>query len=130
MNDQKDNYDNNDNIVILEKDNAKEKADRYTDLEWEKEFGKSHAFTKYLIHSKYIGKSDLDLLLSANSLFESLLISTYEFEDLKQHVQYFLYQYRKMNKNDQGKIKNRMGYLSRSIRINQNSLNRRSSLFS
>jgi len=126
MNDQKDTYDNNDNIVFLENDSIEKKFYEFTASEWELEFGKSHAFTKYLVYSKYIIKGDLDLLLSANSLFESLLEKSYEFDYLKQHVQYFLYQYRKMKKTDQENIKNRIGYLSRAIRKNQESLELRS----
>ena len=125
MNDQKDNYDNNDNIAILEKCNTWEKESRFTNFEWEVEFGKSHIFTKYLVYSDYLEKGNFTSLVSANSLFDSLLRSTYDYDDMKQHVQYFLYQYRKMTIEDRKKIKNRMGYLNRSIRMNQESLDKR-----
>lgn len=95
--------------------------------EWHVAFTNAHVLTKYLIYSNYLEEGNMDLMQDANSFFETYLEKTYDFEDLKRHVQYFLYQYRKLSPGERNKIKNRLGYLTNAIKKNQRSLEWRSS---
>jgi len=116
--DKNDNNDNNDKITFA----SDSKINNLMINEWHIEFLNAHIFTKYLVYSKYLTEGNLNTLQDANAFFENYLRTTYTFEDLKNHVQYFLFQYRKMPKEDKNKIKNKMAYLTNSIKRNQRSI--------
>jgi len=117
-----DNNDNNDKITFTSDSKTIEKIRNTMINEWHFQFSNAHIFTKYLIYSNYIDQGNLDLLIGFNSFFESYLEKTYEFEELRNHVQYFLFQYRKMSNNDKNKIKNKIGYFTNALKKNQKTL--------
>lgn len=127
QNDRNDKYDIYDKITFASDSEIQNYFKNLKINEWHIVFSKSHVLTKYLVYSKYFDEGDLDALISSNAFFENYLESTYDFEDLKKHVQYFLYQYRKMRLSDKNKIKNKMGYLTNAIKKNQKGIEWRSS---
>lgn len=122
-----DNYDNYDNVTLSSDSFKPINFTNFLINEWHLEFKKAHVLTKYLVHSNYIDKGDLENLLAANDFFEKYLNNFYEFYDLKNHVQYFLMQYRKLSEIEKSKIENKIGYLTTSIKNNQRSLEWRNS---
>lgn len=127
QNDRNDKYDIYDKITFASDSEIQNYFKNLKINEWHIVFSQSHVLTKYLVYSKYFDEGDLDALISSNAFFENYLESTYDFEDLKKHVQYFLYQYRKMRLSDKNKIKNKMGYLTNAIKKNQKGIEWRSS---
>lgn len=127
QNDHNDKNDKYDKVTFPSDSDIKNKLENIRIDEWFLAFSKAHIFTKYLVYSKYLEEGNLDSLIAANSFFENYLKSTYEYEELKHHVQYFLYQYRKMPQADRNKIKNRLSYLTNAIKRNQRSIEWRSS---
>src|SRR5690606_14581790 len=94
-NDRNDKYDNNDKVTFSSDLKINQSIQNLMFNEWHVAFKEAHVFTKYLIYSKYLEEGDVDSLIASNAFFENYLKTTYEFEELKSHVQYFLYQYRK-----------------------------------
>jgi hypothetical protein len=121
-NDNYDNYDSYDNVTLSSDSLILPNFENFMLNEWHNEFKKAHALTKYLVYSNYIEQGDLDNLQSANDFFEYYLKNFFEFQDLRNHVQYFLMQYRKLTKHSREKIKNKMGYLKNAIWNNQKAL--------
>jgi len=121
-NDSNDKNDNNDKVTLASDSLNIDSIQNLMLNEWHNTFKDSHVFTKYLVYSKYLEEGNVDALISANSFFESYLDKYYHFDDLKNHVQYFLFQYRKLSKAERSKITNRMGYLTNAIKRNQRTL--------
>ncbi len=120
--DNNDNNDNNDKITFSSDFKNNEMIKNIMINEWHIAFSTAHVFTKYLIYSKYLEEGDLNTLQDANFFFENYLRTTYGFEDLKNHIQYFLFQYKKMSNKDKQTIKNKMAYLTNAIKKNQRSI--------
>lgn len=120
--DYNDNNDNNDKITFSSDSNINDKIKNLMINEWHIAFSNAHVLTKYLIYSKYLNEGDLNTLQDANAFFESYLRTIYEFDDLKNHVQYFLFQYRKMPTKDKITIKNKMAYLTNALKRNQRTI--------
>ncbi len=119
QNDLKEKKEKNNKVTIRSDSEVKEILEKVRINEWLIMFSTAHIFTKYLVYSRYLEEGNLDQLISANAFFETYLETTYEFDELKRHVQYFLYQYRKLKSIDKKRIKNKLGYLTNAIKNNQ-----------
>lgn len=121
-----DNYDNYDNVTFPS-ESLNNDFNTFLKEEWKTNYKNAHALTKYLINSNYIEEGDYENLYAANDFFENYLRTTYEFADLKNHVQYFLLQFRKLSKENKSKIENKLGYLTNAIKKNQRTIEWRNS---
>ena len=117
-----DKYDIYDKITFTSDSSINEKIKNLMINEWHIEFSNAHILTKYLVYSKYLEEGDLNSLQDANSFFEKKKKKRYEFEDLKNHIHYFLFQYRKMPTKDKKLIKNKLAYLTNAIKKNQRTI--------
>jgi predicted phage replisome organizer len=122
QNDRNDKYDKYDKVTFSSESIINDFLENLKTNQWHEEFSKSHVFTKYLVYSKYLEEGDMDNLLASNAFFENYLKTTYEFDELKKHVQYFLFQFRKLSQTDKSKINNKLGYLTNAIKKNQRSI--------
>ncbi|MDY0277277.1 MAG: phage replisome organizer N-terminal domain-containing protein [Acholeplasma sp.] len=121
-NDRNDKYDKYDKVTFSSDSVIINQLRNLKINQWHEEFLKAHVLTKYLVYSKYLEEGDMDNLIASNAFFENYLNSTYGFDELKKHVQYFLFQFRKLSKSDKGKIENKLGYLTNAIKKNQRSV--------
>lgn len=117
----------NDSVTLPSDSELQNKIKRLKITEWHIEFSNAHLFTKYLIHGRYLEVGNLDTLQDSNTFFEMYVDNTYTFEEMKNHIQYFLLQYRKLSKSEKKKIKNKMAYLTNAIKVNQRRLEWRDS---
>lgn len=122
-----DGYESNDSITLPSDSEVINKLKNLVENEWVRAFTHAHIFTKYLINSKYFEHGDIENLLSANAFFEYYLEEHYTFEEMKNHVQFFLLQFRKKSKKERAKIKNRMGYFTNALKTNKRTLEWRDS---
>ena len=109
----------NDRVTLPSESEIRNKIKNLLINEWYIEYTNSHLFTRYLVNGRFIPNGDLDLLHAANSYFDSYIGKYFTYEEMKNHVQYFLFQLRKMPKKDRNKIVNKMGYFTNAIKGNQ-----------
>jgi hypothetical protein len=118
---------NNDRITLASELNGGFDFKHFKEKEWHIELSHAHIFTRYLVNSKFLEAGNLDTLYDANAFFDSYLRTMYSYEEMKIHVQYFLFQYRKLRKAEKLKITNKLAYLTNAIKKNQRTKEWRSS---
>ncbi len=112
-------FDITDRVTLPSETEIKNKIKNLLINEWYIEYTNSHLFTRYLVNGRFIPNGDLDLLSDANAYFDNYIGKYYEYDEMKNHVQYFLLQYRKLSKIDKAKIENRMAYFTTAVKGNQ-----------
>lgn len=108
----------NDRVTLPSESEIRNTIKRLLVNEWYIEYTNSHLFTRYMVNARFIENGDLDLLNSFNSYFDNYIGKYFTYEEMKNQVQYFLFQYRKIPKKDRSKIENKMGYFTNSLKAN------------
>ena len=108
----------NDRVTLPSESEIRNTIKRLLVNEWYIEYTNSHLFTRYMVNARFIENGDLDLLNAVNSYFDSYIGKYFTYEEMKNQVQYFLFQYRKIPKKERSKIENKMGYFTNSLKRN------------